>query len=93
MRKYREKIDRYLKKCIVSSRRKGTVRSIIVDLSYDDKTWRAQYLDGDNSVSATKIFFEGCHVVPGFPVDGHIYSYNFVSKKLSSKVTNEGDYK
>ncbi len=27
--KYREKIDRFLKKCIVSSRRKGTVRSII----------------------------------------------------------------
>ncbi len=40
------------------------------DLSYDDKTWRAQYLDADNSVK--KIFFEGCRVVPGFPVDGHI---------------------
>ncbi len=26
------------------------------DLSYDDKTWRAQYLDADNSVSAKKIF-------------------------------------
>ncbi len=28
------------------------------DLSYDDKTRRAQYLDADNSVSATKILFQ-----------------------------------
>ncbi len=26
------------------------------DLSYDDRTWRAQYLDADNSVSAKKNF-------------------------------------
>ncbi len=45
------------------------------DLSYDDKTWRAQYLDADNSVSAKKNVFEGCRIVPGFPVDGHIYRY------------------
>ncbi len=43
------------------------------DLSYDDKTWRAQYLGADNSVSAKKNF-EGCRVVLGFPVDGHIYT-------------------
>ena len=29
------------------------------DLSYDDKTWRAQYLDADNSVSAKKNFSKG----------------------------------
>ncbi len=29
------------------------------DLSYDDKTWRAQYLDADNSVSAKKFFSKG----------------------------------
>ncbi len=50
------------------------VRSIIVgnDLSYDDKTWRAQYLDADNSVSA-KSFFEGWPRCARFPVDGHTY--------------------
>ncbi len=42
------------------------------DLSYDDKTWRAQYLDADNSVSAKKKFSKDA-VVPGFPVDGHIF--------------------
>ncbi len=29
------------------------------DLSYHDKTWRAQYLDADNSVSAKKFFSKG----------------------------------
>ncbi len=29
------------------------------DLSYDNKTWRAQYLDADNSVSAKKKFSKG----------------------------------
>ncbi len=29
------------------------------DLSYDDKTWRAQYLDANNSVSATKKIAKG----------------------------------
>ncbi len=36
------------------------------DLSYDDKAWRAQYLDTDNSVSATKFFSKGAALCPVF---------------------------
>ena len=37
-----------------------------VTLSYDDKTWRAQYLDADNSVSVKKIFLKGAALCPVF---------------------------
>ncbi len=63
------------------------------DLSYDDKTWRAKYLDArakyldaDNSVSAKKNFFEGCRVVP---VDSHIiyiYIYVYIYRSLFRKI-------
>ncbi len=70
MRKYQEKIDQFLKNVLFQADGRERLGN---DLSYDDETWRAQYLDANNSVSAKKNFFEGCRVVPGFPVDGHIY--------------------
>ncbi len=63
MRKYREKIDRFLKNVLFQ----------------DDGRKRKVYYSGNDlessiSVSA-KNFFEGCRVVPGFPVDGQINIY------------------
>ncbi len=67
-------IDFFKMYCFKPTEGNGWVYYSGNDLSYDDKTWRAQYLDADNSVSEKK-FFKGCRVVPGFPVDGHIYIY------------------
>ncbi len=68
------------------------VRSIISGMAKATtiKTWRAQYLDADNSVSATKKNNKNCggRVEPDFPVDGHImwkhqyFSYRAVGSKI-----------
>ncbi len=67
VRKYREKIDRFLKNVLFQAY--GRERLVYYsgnDLSYDDKTWRAQYLDADNSVSAKTIFSKGAALCPVF---------------------------
>ncbi len=59
-------IDFFKMYCFKLTEGNGQVYYSGNDLSYDDKTWRAQYLDADNSVSAKKNFSKGAALCPVF---------------------------
>ena len=52
------------------------------DLSYDDKTWRAQYLDADDSVSAKKNFSKEAALCLVF-----LYTVTYIYTKIALKQT------